>query len=110
MTKQEIEDAFILWLSGATEMKDEKEFWYIDEDNDTLNKKITLSFPYSTASYCIIRGYRQKSKKIYMHQIYRDGILHITTCYRFDGSIWQIIKDSNVLKYESFGQWMPEYE
>ena len=53
MTQQDFIDAFILWLSGAAKMKNEKEIWWEDADQE----KITIEFPIGEVDYAIVRGY-----------------------------------------------------
>ncbi|MFA5024053.1 MAG: hypothetical protein WC523_03815 [Patescibacteria group bacterium] len=106
LKQQDFEDAFILWLSNAAKMKNEREIFYKNE----FGENITIEFPTNSPTYAIVRGestnfgpkheveYRNgfaDGKSVYWYdngqkcseKYYKNGILHgkAITWYR-DGS------------------------
>ena len=86
MNIQGFTDAFILYLSGAAEMKNEKEMWHTND----FNEKITIEFPSNTPSHVIIRRYRDNGN-IWWEQIDHpdnSGFLNGTVSkWNYDGKL-----------------------
>ena len=56
MTQQDYVDAFILWFSGAGNMKSEREMWF----DSTQYTNVTVEFPTNTTTHHITRKYRHE--------------------------------------------------
>lgn len=91
MTPQDFTDAFILWFSGAAEMKNEREIWWNGDDADAIGGRVSIEFPDNTPSYAIVTAdyNRDGTGRLWRKAEYRNGLKDgIETCYDDDGEVW----------------------
>jgi len=68
MKQKDFEDVFIIWLSGAAEMKNGNEIYWTDE----FDRKVTIQFLIGEVSAAIVRCYREDGSLDWETE-YKDG-------------------------------------
>ena len=79
MIKQDFEDAFILWLSGAAEMKNEKEIKW-----NAGRQGVTIEFPTGTPTHAIVRGFECSC---HYESIFMDGVIDYAQGWHKNGNL-----------------------
>lgn len=72
MTQQDLTDAFILWFSGAANMKNEREMWWEGQ------QYTTIEFPTNSPTYAILRCYLGATS--WAQREVKDGVMSDYIC------------------------------